>query len=57
MVLYQEDIIRYFEELSFRLKKEGIPILNNLHTYYPRFISIDDVIDDDDETSSEDEYY
>lgn len=41
-MLYQEDISRFFEFVAQDLRKDNIPILNNLVYDYPGFLTWDE---------------
>ena len=53
-MLYQEDIMRYFYQISWDLKDENIPIFNNIILNYPGFIKKEDIVFDDSEGSDSD---
>jgi hypothetical protein len=38
-MLYQEDIVCYFDKIVGELRDENIPIFNNIITDYPGFFS------------------
>lgn len=54
-MVYQEDVMLYFDEISSQLREENIPIFNNVTTTYPGFLSEEERIDDDDEETESDE--
>lgn len=38
-MIYQEDIMSYFDEITRQLREENIPIFNNIIMEYPGFPS------------------
>jgi len=43
-MLYQEDIMRYFYQISSDLREENIPVFNNIIFNYPGFPKKEDII-------------
>lgn len=41
-MIYQEDVMFYFDEISRQLREENIPIFNNVIMDYPGFPSKED---------------
>lgn len=55
-MICQEDITKFFEDMSWELKQENIPILNLLHTPYPGYKTYEEIareVDDDSEEENE----
>jgi hypothetical protein len=59
-MLCQEEVIEFFEKLALDLKENYIPILNELGSDYPGFMSKDEIQDSKAEyndSEEEDLYY
>lgn len=53
-MLFQEDIMEYFEFVAQEMREKNLPILNFLVHDYPGFISKEDVVPEDEESEEED---
>jgi len=53
-MLYQEDIMRYFYQISSDLREENIPVFNNIIFNYPGFPKKEDIMRDESEESDSD---
>ena len=42
-MICQEDIIQFFERMSWQLRQENIPVLNELAMDYPGFLNYDEI--------------
>ena len=58
-MLYQEDIFRFFEFVAHDLRKDNIPILDNLFYDYPGFLTWEEEEKKEKENmeNEEEEYY
>lgn len=54
-MLYQEDIMIYFDGLATQMREENIPIYNNVIRDYPGFISADKIVDPADNSDESEE--
>ena len=58
-MIYQEDIMLYFDEISRKLREDDIPIFNNIIMDYPGFPSKEDIYNEEsdyEESDYEDNY-